>query len=216
MMWPLYEGKTCLAGTDPALLANCTQGGYSLYSVNVSNVAQIQLTVNFARSLNLRLVVKNTGHDYNGRSTGFGALSLWTHNLKDIRFISKFETQNYAGPAFKVGAGVQGIELYEAAEAHGVTTVSGICPVRLKDIVICLCICLLFLADRLWAWLEVTFKVEATRQSCNCSAWERIKCSLLKLSLLQENSSLPRQTLTETSTGQFCEYNVVETNLYLS
>lgn len=129
-MWPIYEGKTCLAGTDPALLpANCTQGGYSLYSVNVSNVAQIQLSVNFARSLNLRLVTKNTGHDYNGRSTGHGALSLWTHHLKDIRFLPDYETRGYTGPAFKLGAGVQGFELYEAAEAHGVTAVAGICPV---------------------------------------------------------------------------------------
>lgn len=179
-MWPLYEGKTCLAGTDPAFLDNCTQGGYSLYSVNVSNVAQIQLTVNFARSLNLRLVVKNTGHDYNGRSTGYGALSLWTHNLKDIRFISNYETQNYAGPAFKVGAGVQGVELYEAAEAHGVTTVSGICPVRLKEDIVCLYICLLILSDRPWVWLEVIFKVEVTRPSCNCLAWEQTKSWLLK------------------------------------
>ncbi|POS77367.1 hypothetical protein DHEL01_v204246 [Diaporthe helianthi] len=128
VMWPLYEGKTCLPGTDLTSFANCTQGGYSLYSVNISNVAQIQLAVNFARSLNLRLVVKNTGHDYNGRSTGYGALSLWTHNLKDIRFISSYETQDYSGPAFKLGAGVQGFELYEAAEAHGLTTISGICP----------------------------------------------------------------------------------------
>lgn len=130
-MWPIYEGRTCRAGTDPSLLANCTQGGYSLYSVNVSNVAQIQLAVNFARSLNLRLVVKNTGHDYNGRSTGYGALSLWTHNLKDILFIPNYETRDYTGPAFKLGAGVQGIELYEAAEAEGLTGVSGICPVSL-------------------------------------------------------------------------------------
>lgn len=176
-----------------------------MYSVNVSNVAQIQLTVNFARSLNLRLVVKNTGHDYNGRSTGYGALSLWTHNLKDIRFISNYEILNYAGPAFKVGAGVQGVELYEAAEAHGVTTVSGICPVSLKGNVVHLCICLLLLTDRPWAWLEGTFKAEATRPSCNCLAWEQTKCSLLKSSRLEENSSQPRQTLTVTSIGQFCE-----------
>lgn len=128
-MFPIFEGKTCLPGTNPTALAKCTQGGYSLYSVNVSNVAQIQLTVNFARSRNLRLVVKNTGHDYNGRSTGYGALSLWTHNLKDIRFIEVYETTDYAGPAFKLGAGVQGFELYEAAELHGVSALSGICPV---------------------------------------------------------------------------------------
>ncbi|KAI3395178.1 hypothetical protein diail_1672 [Diaporthe ilicicola] len=128
IMSPIYEGKTCLPGTDPAALSNCTQGGYSLYSVNVSNVAQIQLAVNFARSLNLRLLVKNTGHDYNGRSTGYGALSLWTHHLKDIQFIENYATAEYTGPAFKLGAGVQGFELYKAAELHGVSALSGICP----------------------------------------------------------------------------------------
>lgn len=148
MMWPLYEGKTCLAGTDSTSLANCTQGGYSLYSVNISNVAQIQLGVNFARSLNLRLVVKNTGHDYNGRSTGYGALSLWTHNLKDIRFIPSYETGDYTGPAFKLGAGVQGFELYEAAEAHGLTAVSGICAVSKKVTNIYRLSRLLLLSDR--------------------------------------------------------------------
>lgn len=40
----------------------CTLGGYASYSINVENVAQVQLGVNFARNMNLRLTVKNTGH----------------------------------------------------------------------------------------------------------------------------------------------------------
>lgn len=211
-MWPLYEGKTCLAGTDSTSLGNCTQGGYSLYSVNVSNVAQIQLAVNFARSLNLRLVVKNTGHDYNGRSTGYGALSLWTHNLKDIRFISSYESQDYSGPAFKLGAGVQGSELYEASEAHGVTTVSGICSVSgSADSYLTGCS---LLSNRPWAWLEVMSKAVATRLSCNCLAWERTRCSPLKSSQLLENSSQSRRSSTLTSTGLFCESYNVPPNLH--
>jgi hypothetical protein len=43
------------------------------------NVAQIQLTINFARKLNLHLVVKNAGHDFNSKASGKGALSIWTH-----------------------------------------------------------------------------------------------------------------------------------------
>ncbi|KAF2204847.1 FAD binding domain-containing protein [Delitschia confertaspora ATCC 74209] len=128
VMWPMYEGKTCQPGTDTSTLTNCTQGGYSLYSVKVSNVAQIQLAVNFARLSNLRLVIKNTGHDYNGRSTGKDALSLWTHNLKDIEFIKSYDSPDYKGPALKIGAGVQGFELYKAADENGVTAVGGICP----------------------------------------------------------------------------------------
>jgi hypothetical protein len=75
-------------------------------------------------------VVKNTGHDYNGRSTGKDALSIWTHNLKDIKYVAKYKSAYYSGPAMKIGAGVQGFELYEAADKYGVSAVSGICPVR--------------------------------------------------------------------------------------
>jgi FAD/FMN-containing dehydrogenase len=100
----------------------------------VENVAQIQLAVNYARSLNLRLVVKNTGHDYNGRSTGKNALSIWTHNLKTIQYVENYRSTVYNGPVFKVGAGVQGFELYEAAERYGVTAVAGICRVSLYAI----------------------------------------------------------------------------------
>jgi hypothetical protein len=74
IMWPLYQGRTCMPSDDPT--ANCTLGGYPEYAVNVSNVAHIQLAVNFARNANLRLVVKNTGHDFNGKSSGAGALSI--------------------------------------------------------------------------------------------------------------------------------------------
>jgi len=127
-MWPLYQGKTCMPGTDPNALGECTQGGYSSYSINVKTVAQIQLAVNFARLSNLRLVIKNTGHDFNGRSTGKNALSLWTHNLKDISYVENYRSADYNGPAMKLGAGVQVHELYEAADKYGVVATGGICP----------------------------------------------------------------------------------------
>lgn len=126
-MFPLFSGRTCLPSLEPT--GPCTQGGFSSYAVDVSNVAQIQLAVNFARAANLRLVIRNTGHDYNGRSTGAGALSIWTHHLKDIEFIPEYSSAEYKGPAMKIGAGVQGFEVYEAAHKHGVTALAGICPV---------------------------------------------------------------------------------------
>ena len=104
----------------------CEQGGYPTYAVNVSTVAQIQLAVNFARNANLRLVVKNTGHDFNGKASGKGALSIWTHWLKDKEFLPNFKADNgYSGPAIKVGAGIQVFEAYEFAKANSVTVVGG-------------------------------------------------------------------------------------------
>lgn len=90
-------------------------------------MAQVQLAINFARNLNLRLVIKNTGHDYLGKSAGAGALNLWMHNLKDIKFVKNFKLAGYSGPAFKAGAGVQGLEILQAARDNGVSVQAGIC-----------------------------------------------------------------------------------------
>ncbi|KAJ9427164.1 hypothetical protein FOXG_04017 [Fusarium oxysporum f. sp. lycopersici 4287] len=123
VMWPLYQGRTCQPGekTD----GRCTLGGYPSYVVDARNVAHLQLAVNFARSMNLRLVIKNTGHDFNGRSAGAGALSVWMQRFKSIQFLKSYKTKFYSGPALKVGAGVIGSELYEAAERYGITAVGG-------------------------------------------------------------------------------------------
>lgn len=101
--------------------------GTHTVKVNTTNIAQIQLAVNFARNTNLRLVIKNTGHDFNGRSAGAGSLAIWTHSFKDLIFYESYETSNYTGAAFKIGAGIQLFEMYEAAETYGVTTVGGLC-----------------------------------------------------------------------------------------
>jgi FAD/FMN-containing dehydrogenase len=120
----LYEGNTCL---PPSLSTtdSCTLGGYPAYAVAATAVYQIQLAVNFARNLNLRLVIKNTGHDFNAKSTGAGALSIWTHKLKSISFIQRYSDSTYTGPALKLGSGVQAFEAYAAAKQYGVTVVGG-------------------------------------------------------------------------------------------
>lgn len=123
VMWPTYQGRTCMPTDDPT--DSCTLGAYPNYVVNVTNVAQIQLAVNFARNTNIRLVVKNTGHDFNGKSAGAGSLSIWTHHLKDISIINNYKSASYSGKAAKMGAGVQAQEIYAAAKAGGFTVVGG-------------------------------------------------------------------------------------------
>lgn len=165
-MWPLFEGRTCLPTTNAS--ASCTVGGYSSYAVNVSNVAQIQLAVNFARNADIRLVVKNTGHDFNGKSTGAGALGIWTHHLKDIEYYENYRGSGYQGPAVKMGAGVQAFEVYEKSQELGFTAVGGEGKVswsfryqyleRKTD-----CI-------RLWVLPVATFSAAATRPCPACTA----------------------------------------------
>lgn len=156
--WPINEGMSCLApGLGDYLSrenSTCTMGGLSQYIVNVTNgkgivhryilkhcwrinrstVAQIQLAINFARNQNLRLVVRNSGHDFNAKSTGAGALSVWTHYLNDIQFLGEnYQSRNglYSVPAFKVGAGVSVEQINEAADAQGLMVVGGIARVSL-------------------------------------------------------------------------------------
>jgi len=126
-MSPVFSGDTCVPHYGNTTGAACTQGGFPNYAVNVSTVAQVQLAVNFARNTGLRLVVKNTGHDFLGKSTGAGALAIWTHNLKSVSYIPEFRSAFYTGPALKLGAGVQVGELFAAADRYNVTATGGEC-----------------------------------------------------------------------------------------
>jgi len=125
-MSPHEVGLTC---QPPSLLdtEGCTQGGYPSYTVKASNVAQIQLAVNFARNTGIRFVIKNTGHDFLGKSSGAGSLSVWMHGFKDMEYIPSYEGSSWSGAAIKVGAGVQGFELTDFADQHDVSTLSGLC-----------------------------------------------------------------------------------------
>ncbi|KIY43455.1 FAD-binding domain-containing protein [Fistulina hepatica ATCC 64428] len=123
VMSPFFQGDTCLPTTNK--FSSCMLGGYPSYVVNATTVKHIQLSVNFARNTGIRLIIKNTGHDFLGKSVGAGALSVWTHHLKDIQFLPFFKNKYYAGPALKVGAGVQTYEIYAAAHRYEVTVAGG-------------------------------------------------------------------------------------------
>lgn len=125
-MSPHEIGLTC---QPPSLLdtQGCTQGGYPLYTVKASTVSQIQLAVNFARNTGIRFVIKNTGHDFLGKSSGAGSLSVWMHGMKEMEYISSYNGSDWQGAAVKAGAGVQGFELYDFAYQNNATTIGGLC-----------------------------------------------------------------------------------------
>ena len=63
---------------------------------------------------------------YLGKSTGSGALSIWTHHLQSIEYLD-YTSPDYNGPAFKLLAGVQVEGAYAAAHKHGLVLVGGDC-----------------------------------------------------------------------------------------
>lgn len=125
---PIYQGLTC---QPPSVYdsKSCTLGGYPAYAIRVKTVSDIQSAINFARNDYIRLVIKNTGHDLAGKSLGYGALSVWTHGLKDLQYFDNVDESGYRGAAIKVGAGVQTLDLYKFANQKGAMVVAGKDPV---------------------------------------------------------------------------------------
>ncbi|EUC47542.1 hypothetical protein COCMIDRAFT_3492 [Bipolaris oryzae ATCC 44560] len=128
-LWPLKTNNTCLL--DNAATGTCTRGFYGRYVILAITKEHIKAGVDFARKRNLRLIIRNTGHDFMGRSTGYGALIINTHAFKDVEFIKKYTGPgDWNGGAAIVGAGVQGRELYRKcfAQQPKVVIVGGECP----------------------------------------------------------------------------------------
>ena len=65
-----YNDDTC----PPNATRVCSAAGYPAYVINATNTNDIQEGVKFAARTGVRLIVKNTGHDYPGRSV-FSSLS---------------------------------------------------------------------------------------------------------------------------------------------
>ncbi|KAJ6023922.1 FAD linked oxidase N-terminal [Penicillium herquei] len=123
---PYFQGQYCEPFTPES--KPCTLGNYAVYSINVTGVSDIQAGLAFATQHDVRLTIKNTGHDLLGKSTGRGALSLWTHNLKDMDFIDAYVGDvPYTGSAVRIGAGIMFNDILPVAAAQGKRVVSGTC-----------------------------------------------------------------------------------------
>ncbi|KAK2013378.1 FAD binding domain-containing protein [Colletotrichum eremochloae] len=125
VMAAFFANQSC----DPFLGrdARCIIGTYVQYAVNATGADDYVKTIKFAQDNNIRLAIRNTGHDYLGKSGGPGALALWTHHLKDIEVLD-YQSASYTGKALKVGAGVQVGEAQSAAHAQGLVVVGGNSP----------------------------------------------------------------------------------------
>lgn len=122
IMAPLFTNNSCSPFTPST--APCSLGNYVAYSVNATGAEDYQKTLAFVQEHDIRLVIRNTGHDYNGKSTGAGSVALWTQHLK-LMELTSFNGTKYSGAAFKFGAGVLVTEAYDFADSHGLTVVGG-------------------------------------------------------------------------------------------
>ncbi|KAI8267230.1 FAD binding domain protein [Colletotrichum sp. SAR11_239] len=130
---PIYPNGTSINGDPDAGSKGCSLGALPPYVVNASDSGDIQRALAFAKDRNLRLAIKNTGHNGSGRNLGVGSLSIWTHNMKQTQFHKQFKslscpansTWKGSQMAITIGAGVQDGELYDFAQKNNVVAVGG-------------------------------------------------------------------------------------------
>ncbi|KAG0213949.1 hypothetical protein BGX28_003127 [Mortierella sp. GBA30] len=125
--WEVFEGQGCLGFSQTA---SCSQGAVPLYTVNATSIEDVKNSIRFASTHNIRLVIKNTGHDYLGRSIGASSLNLWVYYMKDIAFNDNFVPEGAAdgtigSGAIILGSGVLWKDAYKAADEHNVIVVGG-------------------------------------------------------------------------------------------
>ncbi|KAF8804519.1 FAD-binding domain-containing protein [Phlegmacium glaucopus] len=111
---------------EPTSPSTCGQGDVPVFGILAESVSDIQAGVNFARTNNLRLAVKASGHDYLGRSTAKNSLLISTHKLQNSSFTDNFIVGGQSlGPAVTLGSGIPLSAMYSLTKAHGKIAVGG-------------------------------------------------------------------------------------------
>jgi FAD/FMN-containing dehydrogenase len=100
----------------------------SAYAVAAEKVADVVAAVRFARTHNLRLVIKGRGHSFFGASNAPDSLLLWTRRMDDVKV---HDTYTPAGskaapvPAVSCGAGAMWLHAYQAVSVGAGRYVQG-------------------------------------------------------------------------------------------
>jgi FAD/FMN-containing dehydrogenase len=100
----------------------------SAYAVAARTAADVAAAVNFARTHDLRLVVKGGGHSYQGTSDAPDSLLVWTRHMNDVRLEPHFVAHNCGAapqPAVTLGAGAMWIDAYDAVTTRAGRYVQG-------------------------------------------------------------------------------------------
>ncbi|KAJ9646746.1 hypothetical protein H2204_000438 [Knufia peltigerae] len=129
--WESCLSETCALNIDTlqTLSSQCYLGRLSSLYVDASKVQHVVTAVKFAKMHNLRVTIKNTGHDYLGRSTSPDSLAIWTHNLKNMTYHANFTASNCTASnghnIGEIGAGAQASDIYTFFQKHGMDVTGG-------------------------------------------------------------------------------------------
>lgn len=126
---PFYIGDQP-AGTQVSGWLDAWTPAPSVYALKARHTADVVAGVNFARDNKLRLVVKGTGHSYQGTSNAADSLLIWTRAMNKVTVHEAFiasgcEGKAQAVPAVSTAAGAMWIDLYHAVTSQAGRYVQG-------------------------------------------------------------------------------------------
>lgn len=127
------DSQCLLESLAPALLPlteTCSLGSLAAYYVDARTSDQVSATLDFIKAHNIRLSIKNTGHDYLGRSVSPNSLALWTHHINTLDFFDTYtpkdcSTAGTISNVGEMGAGVMAYQAYPFFGSHGVDICGG-------------------------------------------------------------------------------------------
>lgn len=102
----------------------------SVYAIKAEKTADVVAGVKFAKTHNLRLVVKGGAHSYQGRSNSKDSLLIWTRPMNGVTLHDAFVPEKCSGiinpqPAVSIGAGAIWMDAYDAVTTKGGRYVQG-------------------------------------------------------------------------------------------
>ncbi|KAF8555560.1 FAD-binding domain-containing protein [Imleria badia] len=137
LLWANWEscgyGQGCaLNYTNPQPIsdATCYQGSTPPYSIPIMNAQDASIVIKWATAQNIKLTVKNTGHDFQGRSAAPSTLQVNTHLLDNLSYVPEFVAQGSDAapvPALTMGAGALIYNIYKYAATQNFSPVIGTC-----------------------------------------------------------------------------------------
>ncbi|EME79321.1 uncharacterized protein MYCFIDRAFT_116453, partial [Pseudocercospora fijiensis CIRAD86] len=136
---PFWQNDSCVPPDLFGGNATCDLWPFSQYVINATKTEDVVEGIKFARRWNLRVGIKNSGHDFLGRSST-PDFSIYMYNFKNIEVLDDFVVAKSSGSdeksepppppvkAVKAGSGVIFSELYKVADEHDFVVSGGIEP----------------------------------------------------------------------------------------
>lgn len=115
-------GADCFDAAKP-----CSIGNIAPYAVAATTTDHIAKALQFAANHAIRVVVRASGHEYQGRSAGANGLLVWVHAMKGVSLLTNYTACAGDVPrmAMATRPGTSWGEAYAAADAARVTVVGG-------------------------------------------------------------------------------------------